>query len=54
LAITCRLQLTRSIISSWLTRCPNVGTDRHQLANMARQARDEMAVETLEVVADRG
>jgi Transposase DDE domain len=32
----------------------NVGTDRHQLANMARQARDEMAVETLEVVADRG
>jgi transposase len=32
----------------------NVGTDRHQLANMARQARDEMAAETLEVVADRG
>lgn len=32
----------------------NVGTNRHQLANMARQARDEMAVETLEVVADRG
>jgi transposase len=32
----------------------NVGTDRHQLANMAGQARDEMAVETLEVVADRG
>ena len=32
----------------------NVGTDRHQLANMARQARDEMAVKTLEVVADRG
>lgn len=32
----------------------NVGTDRHQLANMATQARDEMAVETLEVVADRG
>jgi hypothetical protein len=32
----------------------NVGTDRHHLANMARQARDEMAVETLEVVADRG
>jgi hypothetical protein len=32
----------------------NVGSDRHQLANMARQARDEMAVETLEVVADRG
>jgi transposase len=32
----------------------NVGTDRHQLANMARQARDEMAVATLEVVADRG
>jgi transposase len=32
----------------------NVGTDRHQLANMAKQARDEMAVETLEAVADRG
>ncbi|MGY3618120.1 transposase [Bradyrhizobium sp. USDA 10063] len=32
----------------------NVGTDRHQLANMAGQARDEMAVEMLEVVADRG
>jgi len=32
----------------------NVGTDRHQLANMAGQARDEMAVETLDVVADRG
>lgn len=32
----------------------NIGTDRHELANMSRQARDEMAVETLEVVADRG
>jgi transposase len=32
----------------------NVGTDRHQLANMAEQAREEMAVETLDVVADRG
>ena len=32
----------------------NVGTDRHQLSNMAEQARDEMAVETLEAVADRG
>jgi transposase len=32
----------------------NVGTDRHQLANMAGQARDEMAVETLDAVADRG
>lgn len=32
----------------------NVGSDRHQLANIARQARDEMAVETIEVVADRG
>jgi len=32
----------------------NVGTDRRQLANMAAQARVEMAVETLEVVADRG
>ena len=32
----------------------NVGTDRHQLANMGEQARDEMAVETLDAVADRG
>jgi Transposase DDE domain len=32
----------------------NVGTDRHQLANMAGQARGEMAVDTLDVVADRG
>jgi hypothetical protein len=32
----------------------NMGTDRHQLVNMAKQARGEMAVETLEVVADRG
>ena len=32
----------------------NVGTDRRQLANMARQARDAMAVETLDAVADRG
>src|ERR1700752_3034201 len=32
----------------------NVGTDRHQLANMARQARAEMGLETLNVVADRG
>ena len=32
----------------------NVGTDRRQLANIARQARDEMAVETLDAVADRG
>jgi len=32
----------------------NVGSDRHQLANMARQARDEMAIETLDAVADRG
>jgi len=32
----------------------NVGTDRHQLANMAAQARIEMAVETFEVVAGRG
>jgi hypothetical protein len=31
----------------------NVGTDRRQLANMAGQARDKMAVETLDVVADR-
>jgi len=32
----------------------NVGTDRRQLANMARKARDEMAVEALDAVADRG
>src|SRR3974390_3088601 len=32
----------------------NVGSDRHQLTNMAGQARAEIAVETLEVVADRG
>ena len=32
----------------------NVGTDRHQLSNIAAQARDEMAVDTLDVVADRG
>jgi Transposase DDE domain len=32
----------------------NVGSDRHQLVNMAGQARDEMAVETLDAVADRG
>ena len=32
----------------------NIGTDRHQLSNMAEQARTEMGVETLEAVADRG
>src|SRR6202045_128484 len=32
----------------------NVGTDRHQLSNMAEQSRTEMGVETLDVVADRG
>jgi hypothetical protein len=32
----------------------NIGTDRHQLLNMAEQARTEMGVETLDVVADRG
>jgi hypothetical protein len=32
----------------------NVGTDRHQLLNMAQQARTEMGVETLDAVADRG
>jgi transposase len=32
----------------------NVGTDRHQLLNMAEQARTEMDVETLDAVADRG
>jgi hypothetical protein len=32
----------------------NVGTDRHQLSNIAEQARTEMGVETLDVVADRG
>jgi transposase len=32
----------------------NVGTDRHQLSNMAEQARTELDVEKLEAVADRG
>jgi len=32
----------------------NVGTDRHQLPNMAEQARTEMGIATLDVVADRG
>src|ERR1700704_1347632 len=32
----------------------NIGTDRHQLSNMAEQARTEMGVETLDAVADRG
>ena len=32
----------------------NVGTDRHQLSNMAEQARAEMGVEKLDAVADRG
>jgi transposase len=32
----------------------NVGTDRGQLSTMAEQARTEMAVATLDVVADRG
>ena len=32
----------------------NVGSDRHQLANMAEQARAELGSETLDVVADRG
>jgi transposase len=32
----------------------NVGTDHHQLSNMAEQARIEMGVETLDAVADRG
>jgi transposase len=32
----------------------NVGTDRHQLSNIAEQARTEMGVEMLDAVADRG
>ena len=32
----------------------NVGTDRHQLLNMAEQARTEMGIETIDAVADRG
>ena len=32
----------------------NVGTDRHQLATMAEQARAELGSETLEAFADRG
>jgi hypothetical protein len=31
----------------------NVATDRHQLSNIAEQARTEMGVETLDAVADR-
>ena len=49
----CRLRLIRGIISS-CSRWYNVGIDRHQLVNMAEQARAEMAVETLNVVVDRG
>jgi transposase len=32
----------------------NVGTDRHQLADMSELAREELGSETLDVVADRG
>ena len=32
----------------------NIGTDRHQLSNIAEQARTEMGAETLDAVADRG
>ena len=32
----------------------NIGSDRAQLANMAEQARTELGVENIEVVADRG
>jgi len=32
----------------------NTGTDRDQLSSMARKARDEMGVDELEVIADRG
>ena len=32
----------------------NVGNDRHQLTNMAKQAREALGSETLEAVADRG
>ena len=32
----------------------NIGSDRGQLSNMAKQARDAMAAENLSVVADRG
>ena len=32
----------------------NVGTDRHQLSDLAEQARTEMGVEKLDAVADRG
>jgi transposase len=32
----------------------NVGSDRHQLANMAKKARAELGCEKLDVVADRG
>jgi len=32
----------------------NFGNDRHQLTNMAKQAREELGTQTLEAVADRG
>jgi hypothetical protein len=32
----------------------NVGSDRHQLVDIAEEARTEVAVDTLNVVADRG
>jgi transposase len=32
----------------------NVGNDRHQLTNMAKQAREALDAETLEAIADRG
>jgi transposase len=32
----------------------NIGTDRHQLADMAELAREELGSDTLDVVADRG
>ncbi|MGY3371993.1 hypothetical protein ACVWZL_009118 [Bradyrhizobium sp. GM2.4] len=54
MATTFRLPLIRSIILIVAHDVTNVGTDRHQLGNMAGHARAEMVVETPEVVADRG
>jgi hypothetical protein len=49
----CKPQSIPRTISLW-HEVTNVGTDRHQLSNIAEQARTEMGVETLDAVADRG
>ncbi len=42
------------IISLLPMRVTNVGSDRHQLSQMANQARDALGTETVDVVADKG